>query len=95
MEIKYILRFYGSCGHIENTEISLEEFERWSAERLSKTIFGDHLVKAEVTVEENNKIVHIYPERYCCCCGIVLKEQITKWNINFEDDLHELPQNNL
>lgn len=67
MEITHKLKFYGSCGHLEEEIISIERFEKLSAERLSKTIFGDFLVKAEVTTEENTKIVHIVPERWCCC----------------------------
>lgn len=62
-----ILRFYGSCGHIENKEISNEEFEKWTAETIVKTIFGDSLHKNEVTIEDENQIVHIHPFRYCCC----------------------------
>lgn len=64
MEMTHELKFYGSCGH---EIISIERFENLSAERLSKTIFGDFLVKAEVTTEDYTKTVHIVPERWCCC----------------------------
>jgi len=57
MKITHKLKFYGSCGHLEEEIISIERFETLSAERLSKTIFGDFLVKHEIKTEENTKTV--------------------------------------
>lgn len=62
-----ILRFYGSCGHIENKEISNEEFEKWSTERIVKSIFGDYPHKNEITLENGSRIVHVVPFRWCSC----------------------------
>jgi len=43
--VKNILRFYGSCGHIENKEISNEEFEKWFTERIVKSILAIILIQ--------------------------------------------------
>lgn len=69
-----ILRFYGSCGHIENKKISNEEFEKWTAEIIVKSIFGDYPHKNEVTIEDENQFVHVYPFRYCCCYKCVMED---------------------
>ena len=74
----YKLKFYGSCGHNEEEIISLDRFEKLSAERLSKTIFGNFLVKAEVSTENNTKNVHIIPERWCCC-NVCMKEEFDRY----------------
>lgn len=81
MEIIHKLKFYGSCGHIEEEIISTDRFEKLSAERLSKTIFGDFLVKAEVTIEENEQTVHIIPERFCICSKC-MEEDMKEWSKN-------------
>lgn len=62
-----ILRFYGSCGHTEDKEISNEEFEKWSAERIVKSIFGDYPHKNEITLENGSRIVHVVPFRWFSC----------------------------
>jgi len=36
-----ILRFYGSCGHIEDKEISNEEFEKWLDENTKYIVNAD------------------------------------------------------
>ena len=36
-----ILRFYGSCGHIENKVISEDEMNGWKKPILVKSIFGN------------------------------------------------------
>ncbi len=65
--MKNILRFYGSCGHTTNEEISKEQFENWTAERIVKSIFGDYPHKNEVTIEDGDQIVHVEPFRWCSC----------------------------
>ena len=35
-----ILRFYGSCGHIEDKLISEEEMNNWKKPVIVKSIFG-------------------------------------------------------
>ena len=69
-----ILRFYGSCGHIEDKEISNENFEKWTAETMVKTILGDSLHKNEVTIKDENRIVHVHPFRYCCCENCMMED---------------------
>jgi hypothetical protein len=63
-----ILRFYGSCGHIEDKLISEEEMNNWKKPVIVKSIFGgenSHI--NEVTTEEENSIVHVHPFRWCSC----------------------------
>lgn len=62
-----ICRFYGSCGHIEDSEISEHHFSELTKEIINKTIFGDLPVKNEVTQEEGNEIVHVHPFRFFVC----------------------------
>ena len=69
-----ILRFYGSCGHIDNELISEETMIKFSSERIVKTIFGDFVDKCKVTVEENNKVVHVYPDRFFLCKSCMEEE---------------------
>lgn len=73
----YILRFYGSCGHITNEEISEELFIEYSKEILVKTIFGNVLHKNEITKENEKQIVHIHPFRFCICRDC-MKEEVIK-----------------
>lgn len=66
--MKNILRFYGSCGHIEDKLISEEEMTDWKKPVVVKSIFGgenSHI--NEVTIEGEYSIVHVHPFRYCCC----------------------------
>ena len=61
------MRFYGSCGHVQNTEVSEESFAGWSKPVIHKSVFGDQEVVNEVTQEGDARIVHVYPFRWCCC----------------------------
>lgn len=54
MNNELFLKFYGSCGHVILTEISKEEFEKWSEKNI-------------VTEIDKQKIVHVYPDRYSIC----------------------------
>ena len=68
--MKHILRHYGSCGHIEDTE--------------SWNLFINHAVpvailvgsyravniKREVTEEENNIVVHVRTQDACSLCKV-------------------------
>ena len=69
-----MVRFYGSCGHITNDLITLEQLENLAKERLVKTIAGDVMAKNEVTVEGDVTIVHVHPDRFCICGDCMRKE---------------------
>jgi hypothetical protein len=77
MTERYIMRFYGSCSHIEDTE-SKELFDQFSAPRELTTWPGRPrkiIVKNEVTTEKDGtKIVHVHPYRYCCCKACMLSQ---------------------
>lgn len=73
--MKNILRFYGSCGHIEDKLISEEEMNNWKKPVIVKSIFGgENCHLNEVTIEDENQIVHIHPFRYCCCEKCMMKD---------------------
>ena len=77
MEDRHIMRFYGSCGHIEDHE-SKEMFDQFSAPREETTWPGPPkkiIVQNEVTVDDDGtKIVHVHPYRYCCCEACMIKQ---------------------
>lgn len=54
MNNKLFLKFYGSCGHVTLTEISKEEFDKWSEKNV-------------VIETDMEKIVEVYPYTYCIC----------------------------
>ena len=60
--MQYILRFYYSCKHVKDTIITEERM--------------NELCKESITIEEDNKVVHIYPLIYCRCIKCLNKEII-------------------
>ena len=61
-----ILRFYYSCKHIKDTIITEERM--------------NELCKESITIEEDNKVVHIHP-LICCRCSKCLNEEIIEFGL--------------
>lgn len=67
MAERYIERFYGSCGHQENKEISKKEFEQLVSPHLMHGPVSSGYAAHETTVEGDTQVVHVYPHRYSVC----------------------------
>lgn len=68
MTERFIMRHYGDCGHVVDTE-SKEAFDEFARERETTDLMTGERVKYRntVTTEGDAKIVHVHPFRYCPC----------------------------
>lgn len=70
--MKWITRFYGSCGHVEDEVVTEEEFKKWAAPRVVPQYGGGEKVcQAQITTEDGAEIVHLTPDRFCICLSCI------------------------
>ena len=66
----YAMRFYGTCGHIEEFE-DKKLFDQFAAPREATTWPGPPrkiTLQNEITTDpDGRKVVHVHPERYFTC----------------------------
>src|SRR5579885_1545763 len=72
MSERFIMRHYGSCGHVVDTE-SKRVFDQFAGPRQTTDIATGQIVEYqnEVTTEGDAKVVHVHPFRYCPCKNCV------------------------
>lgn len=67
--IHYRMTFFGSCGHVEVTEISETDFIKWTTEPGFSAI-GQLPPNYWVGSSDGSAfMVYVYPGRYCTCQG--------------------------
>lgn len=68
----FVMRHYGSCGHVVDTE-SKESFDEFAWPRQTTDVMTGKIVEYqnEVTTEGDAKVVHVHPFRYCPCKNCV------------------------
>ena len=68
MNLRLVLRFYGSCGHTTDEPVSLERFTALSTPHEQHPPIGEPFISScETTVDGGAHIVHVVPMRYACC----------------------------
>lgn len=63
--MKYEMMFFGSCGHVEITEISQKAFVRYTQE-LGFNAIGT-IPPCRFRIGRVRSRVYVYPGRYCAC----------------------------
>ena len=91
--MKYIVRFYGSCGHTvdEESEGSFRKANQSLRELgWKETPMYNIDKRPEVTVEDDKTIVHIHPMRYSCCRLCIKHSMIIDQLESLEQELREV-----
>jgi len=69
---RFIMRHYGSCGHVVDTE-SKKDFDEFARLRQTTDLMTGQIVEYqnEVTTDGDAKVVHVHPFRHCPCKNCV------------------------
>ena len=72
MTLRYIMRHYGTCGHVVDTE-SKKVFDEYAGWRQTTDLVTGKIVdyQNEVSTEGDAQVVHVHPFRYCPCMNCV------------------------
>lgn len=73
--MKNLLMFHGSCGHQEIRELTDEEWEKWTEEKMVQPPVGNPvLYKPRTRVGRKTRMVYIYPMRFFLCSACAWEE---------------------